>query len=326
MGRVLRIGMGATPPAGFTIPLGGSNGLSQVWLNPSTGKVWGQCLNPDGSTWDNCIPGNPDSPLPTPTIVGAIGIGGQFTVQRPGFAPVTLPAGTVLNFGGTQMQIDAHGNLVTPGSVGQNGMPAPPPPAPPTISVVTTGTGSTVPILDIAGSPAVAGGSIISYNGKQYQVSSSGHLVSPGALDSNGNVPYSSAPGGSSTASAGSSASAASSTSAAKTAPAISPGQTFHYMGYAITIQTVGSGGSGGLMTDEGVQLPIGTLYLDSVDGSTWQATGPNSATQVNSASGPAASTAGTTTNTTTPDTSLPSWAWMAAAGAGAILLFRRKG
>lgn len=67
----------------------------------------------------------------------------------------------------------------------------------------------------------------------------------------------------------------------------IASGKVFHYSGYEITIQSVGVDAGpifGGLHTDEGAILPLGTIYTITSgpgSGEVWQTTGPNTAVQI---------------------------------------------
>lgn len=76
-------------------------------------------------------------------------------------------------------------------------------------------------------------------------------------------------------------------------AQVIAPGKVFHYSGYEITVQSVGVDASpifGGLHTDEGAILPLGTIYKitsGAGTGEIWQTTGPNTAVQIVTSSTP---------------------------------------
>ncbi len=78
----------------------------------------------------------------------------------------------------------------------------------------------------------------------------------------------------------------------------IEPGNVFHYTGYEITIQSVGTQAAPftGLQIDEGGALPVGTIYTITSGagaGEVWQTTGPNTAVQIVTQSAPPSPSSG---------------------------------
>ncbi len=320
MGRVLRsnrrqAGLGAIVVNGFVAtPTGdGSNFLVTTPYGTQT-MLAAEDLQSVTAAWSaaNKGAGSPAAAVQaaqssgvTDNTIVTQGTGPQYYVAGIG----TINAGSTYILNGKVFQLARDGTSVQPGTVDVNGAPyasgasssaaaSTASPVSVNVTVVSRGTGPSTPITDVAGGPVVTGGSLVAINGQQYQVSSSGRLAPPGSFDSNGNVPYNQAPGGQATVSQ---TSAAASSGSSQTAPVIQAGQTYHYTGYAIVIQSVGNGGPG-LQTDEGVKLPIGTVYKDTVDGSIWTATGPNTASQVvNQATSNPTDSVGTTPATVTP-------------------------
>ena len=98
-----------------------------------------------------------------------------------------------------------------------------------------------------------------------------------------------------------SSASAAGASTQSLAAATLQAGNTYYYndgtRDYAIQVLSIGSGGPGlSVQSGEGsgttLNLPIGSTYIDSVDGNTYQVTGTYSATLVTPGSGSSASAA----------------------------------